>query len=593
MTHPIYEVSKIALPNDKLTRIELIALKAYIQGLSSAQISQMYLEVTDGSLINLRDKACRLLHNHSKLDSSFHLRKGPKQDEKGIKKAIIAIDELQDLARAMPEVGHPVEGWFIAPLSRRLSEMGIQSLGQLVQHINEGGSGWWKNAPKIGRKGGLALLSWVQKNASCFDLELKEFIRHPNLPVLTSENWVLIFPDTPALAPLERIRTPRELDGSNGANRGVIGPCYIAAMNDYEAINTWLERYKSDAGDTKTSHTYRAYRKEAERFLLWALAKQHKPMSSLFVEDILVFKEFLSDPQPAFTWVGSNTKRGTADWRPFQGPLSNASKAQTMTILQSMFEWFVAQNYLGHNPFASMRKIKRQARIQVEKGLSIAAWNDVIAWVKEQEGDSFKTALLFLLFMRDGGLRRTEVVNLKRSSLIHMEDGWKANFEGKGGRWRMVPLSKAILSALEEHLATRNLTIADMDENLPLISPKSYLKPKKTAKTEGDIEQDDLEPPSPPSAKENLPYTEQGLWKIIKRVFTAYDAAKGSFEGRDLSKVRPHALRHSHALHAVELGVPIEVIQQNLGHTSLGTTTIYLQGGIKRRTQELNKLFED
>jgi len=50
-------------------------------------------------------------------------------------------------------------------------------------------------------------------------------------------------------------------------------------------------------------------------------------------------------------------------------------------------------------------------------------------------------------------------------------------------------------------------------------------------------------------------------------------------------------LRHTFGVHALELDVPIDVVQQTLGHASLATTTIYSQGDIKRRTRELAKLF--
>jgi integrase/recombinase XerD len=40
----------------------------------------------------------------------------------------------------------------------------------------------------------------------------------------------------------------------------------------------------------------------------------------------------------------------------------------------------------------------------------------------------------------------------------------------------------------------------------------------------------------------------------------------------------PHQLRHAHAVELAREGVPVNIIQRQLGHTDLGTTSTYLQG---------------
>jgi site-specific recombinase XerD len=40
----------------------------------------------------------------------------------------------------------------------------------------------------------------------------------------------------------------------------------------------------------------------------------------------------------------------------------------------------------------------------------------------------------------------------------------------------------------------------------------------------------------------------------------------------------PHQLRHAHAVEMAREGVPLIVIQRQLGHTNLGITSTYLQG---------------
>jgi integrase len=40
----------------------------------------------------------------------------------------------------------------------------------------------------------------------------------------------------------------------------------------------------------------------------------------------------------------------------------------------------------------------------------------------------------------------------------------------------------------------------------------------------------------------------------------------------------PHQLRHAHAVEMAREGVPLIIIQRQLGHSNLGITSVYLQG---------------
>jgi site-specific recombinase XerD len=49
-------------------------------------------------------------------------------------------------------------------------------------------------------------------------------------------------------------------------------------------------------------------------------------------------------------------------------------------------------------------------------------------------------------------------------------------------------------------------------------------------------------------------------------------------EARVRRRFAPHQLRHAHALELAREGVPLNIIQRQLGNANLGTTSIYLQG---------------
>jgi integrase len=46
----------------------------------------------------------------------------------------------------------------------------------------------------------------------------------------------------------------------------------------------------------------------------------------------------------------------------------------------------------------------------------------------------------------------------------------------------------------------------------------------------------------------------------------------------------PHQLRHRHAVELAREGVPVNIIQRQLGHTDLGTTSTYLTESTRRRS---------
>lgn len=51
-------------------------------------------------------------------------------------------------------------------------------------------------------------------------------------------------------------------------------------------------------------------------------------------------------------------------------------------------------------------------------------------------------------------------------------------------------------------------------------------------------------------------------------------------------------MRHSHASHAIAGGMPIEIAQQNLGHASLATTTVYVTTEKRRRMKAVEAFWK-
>ena len=122
------------------------------------------------------------------------------------------------------------------------------------------------------------------------------------------------------IRPLEFLTPPKALDGSSGTNRGDRQDCALNVNTDIEAIRLWLKAKGTNA------NTQAAYRREAERFLLWCLLEKRVALSSARLEECSEYLKWLEmigreTPEnwqkswiyPQETWIGpKNTPQGSS-----------------------------------------------------------------------------------------------------------------------------------------------------------------------------------------------------------------------------------------------------------------------------------------
>jgi len=156
---------------------------------------------------------------------------------------------------------------------------------------------------------------------------------------------------------------------------------------------------------------------------------------------------------------------------------------------------------------------------------------------------------------------------------------------GKGGKWREVPVPPALIRELEDVMARHGYAGGVQrpeHAQLPLIA-----RFEGAPAGEGSLAS---------GAAAALRWSTSGLTKALK-AFLARAALE--LEGPDaqrLTYASAHWLRHTHASHTLN-GVggrpPVapQVVQNNLGHASLATTSAYLHTERDARLRAMGKYF--
>lgn len=364
--------------------------------------------------------------------------------------------------------------------------------------------------------------------------------------------------------PIERLRLPAELSGTQGTNRAPARGAQIAASDDLAAIAAWLARYANSPA------TLQAYRREIERLVLWATVQRGKPLSSLTHEDLLAYEHFLSDPQPAGRWVLAGQKklaRSHPDWRPFAGPLSPSSMRQAMVILNACFAWLTEAGYLGGNPLSLARRRRGPTQARITRYLSHALWDavkDAIeAMPTETDRERLHAArcrwLCTVLYL--GGLRAAEVAGTTMGAFFCRRDvqgieRWWLEVTGKGNKPRLVPATDELIAELARYRRAHGLPpTPQMGEARPLVLP---VIGREKALSRG------------------------ALHLVIKEVFGMAAErlrARGpewAAQADVLASASAHWLRHTAGSHMSDRQVDLRHVRDNFGHASIATTSIYL-----------------
>lgn len=539
----------------------LAALRAWYEGASSRDAAGRYLrhQLSHGQsarsvISRVRRQLALYARNRQRPDLATLFECPASIRTRHARAATQAVELLRTLPVPAPQIGDDISCWLPDRAVRALHAASIRTLADLTVRIPRRRQ-WWTVIPGLGP-------------ASARQIE-DFFAAHP---ALTERARALIVAEQQSVVtPWERLRLPHEVDGSAGTFRAPASTCILGVDNDYEAIQAWFALHESPS-------TQHAYRKEAERLILWAIVVRGKALSSLTTRDATDYRAFLRRPTPRERWVGPPRPRTAPDWRPFVDNLSAHSIAHALAVLNAMFRWLVEQRYVVGNPFSGIkvRGSKRAMALETTHAFTEGEWMltrtiaNGLEWSYGWQTPAAQRLRFMLDFGYATGLRISELADAAlRSIQVDAADDHWLHVVGKGGKPARVTLTPLARAALDRYLLERELPVsrAHWNPTTPLI---------------GSL--DDIDAGIKPLR----------LWEVMRRFFRlAAQIIENDHPAlaEKLHRASPHWMRHTHATHAIARGVELSAVRDNLRHSSISTTSIYLHTDDVKRARQLGEAF--
>lgn len=372
------------------------------------------------------------------------------------------------------------------------------------------------------------------------------------------------------------------------------------ARDDFIHTQAFLRSYSR-----KSEATYRSYRNEVERLLLWSWTIAKKTVIQMKRPDLESYFDFIHNPP--VSWVSDavyerfkiigGESRQNENWRPFTGKIAKEDRKEALnegkgvkvdkeghtlsheamkisySALSCFYDYLTDEGYAFGNPIPAIRKqspyLIKGATSKNIKRLSDLQWEYLLDCAKNMadadrnhERTLFIIALLKTLYLRISEL----------SDRPYWQPVWKHFWQdndgnhwlkvlGKGNKVRDISVPSALFPFIDRYRDYRS----DLSENFGVNSAL-------VAKNRG-----------------SGGMTSRQLRRIVQQAFDmAYDKmlAEGfSEEAKTLREATTHWLRHTGASQDIATR-PLKHMADDLGHSSMGTTDqVYIQSDMKERAR--------
>ena len=553
------------------------------------------------------------------------------------------LDDLLKLVAELERITHkqigwqdPVGNWFAQSLADHMTSAQMHTLLDLAIAITNRPRDWYLDLPGVGELKARRIETFARERLGDYEKAVAAKglalpptaitdspglrLRQQDLMVGPGGRVKAPSPSAPSFKHASAIERPtREmLSGEHGRLRSNHGESALEAENDYEAMHEWLSLKSSGA-------TIKLYEREITRLIAWSIQVRGRALSSLSLDDALAYRDFLSAiPYDFLVSKGPREKLAVPESIPVAGftqtALKPSSIKKSLVIINGFYSWLKGKNHVSSNPFTGVKPpelnlgmLQETTEAADETGLELArkhkesavdrtlpqeAVDAVDRYLNGPHADKdaeFVARARFLFWF--GTITGLRISEMALARLDHLEehdtqpDGktqtfkakrrlWDLSVIGKKSKARQVPFPAKLMRELEAYLEHRGLltqvtSFGDIAKGTYLVG--GYPSSKKKAKSKGD----GVRP--------------QTIHLTLKELFAMALHNDSDYSARTkerLLKATTHWLRHTSATDAVARGVPLDVVSNNLGHSDLKTTSIYVQAERSRKMEEVEKLWE-
>jgi len=468
------------------------------------------------------------------------------------------LRRLEGLAAETPQLSDLVAGWFDEALAAKLVTAGLLTLGMLNARVSAGGR-WFSALPAVG----IAKARRIERHLATL---MPREAQPPRALFALSATPTLWGAPSPSGACGAQTDGTSDIRVLEEVTQAALARPLLDVDSDLQAVQSWIQ---ARAGSTATATLYQ---REAHRLLLWLQYEcRGATLAQVSVADCGAFMAFLQHIPPR--WISRvRAAPGQRGWAPFRGQLSHASCRQSIVIIASMFAWLQSAQYLSANPWVLVNQATGDdpgKKMLDTKALSEAAMFEVLRYLDAQAPSPSRARMRFiLLFVEAVGLRSAELLSATLSNLRLEPEGWVMQVHGKGSKNRIAAVPGQALHALQDYLLVRGLgSIQAAPPTAPLLASA-------------------VDPMAPVGYQALYEHVKGWLAKAVRA------SSLPANERERLLGATTHWLRHTFGTRAIAREVPLDVIQAQMGHASIQTTTaIYGRAPIKRRVDELGKAF--